>query len=79
MKMPRKLKRHLANYLRFLLVYFVISSFVEGWQQFVGFEHYTLIMCGLGAFYFSVSAWFGWRVYTGMVRDMDFDDDDCAW
>ena len=76
MKMPQKLRCHLKGYLRFLMVYFVISVFVEGWQQLVGLEHYILVMCVLGVLYFSVSAWFGWRAYTGLIRDMDFYDDD---
>ena len=79
MKMPRKFKRHLTNYLRFIFYYFVVAIGIDFWQQVVGFEHYTLVQWGLGIFYFSVSAWFGWQAYTGMVRDMDFYDDDHVW
>lgn len=77
--MPEKLKRHILNFIRFYAVYFVIAIAVEGWQRLVGFEHYALVECGLGIFFFSVSAWFVWRLYTGIVRDMDFYDDNRRW
>ena len=77
--MPKKLKRHIINYIRFLLVYFIIAFAIGAWQQFIGFEHYTLIQWGLGILYFSVTAWFFWRGYAGMVRDGDFYDDDRVW
>lgn len=77
--MPKKLKRHILNYIRFLMIYFIITTLVEIWHQFVGFEHYAFVEIGIVIFYFSVSAWFVWRAYTGMVRDLDFYDDDQIW
>ena len=79
MRMPRKLKRHLANYARFFGAYFVVASLIEVWQENVGFEHYGLIECGSITVLVLVTAWFVWRFYTGMVRDCDFYDDDHVW
>ena len=76
MRMPNKLKNHLANYARFFGVYFVVATFIEIWQQNVGIEHYWLIECGSITILVLVTAWFGWRAYTGMERDGDFYSDD---
>ena len=79
MRMPKRLKRHILNFIKFYAVYFVIATAVEGAQQIVGPEHYTIIRWGLALVYFSISAWFVWRFYTGMIRDMDFYDDYYRW
>ncbi|HZQ20449.1 MAG TPA: hypothetical protein VFA90_17275 [Terriglobales bacterium] len=73
---PRKLKRHIANLVRFWGLCAIAQLLVEGGHQFGFWDHYALSECCLLTIYCSVSAWFIWRGYTGMVRDLDFYDDD---
>jgi hypothetical protein len=70
--LPTKAKRHIANFFRFVAVYFVSSTFVEVGQQLGFWTHRWIITAGLTAIYFAVAGWFGWRFYTGMDRDGDF-------
>jgi hypothetical protein len=76
MKLPPGLKRHIANYIRFISACVAIA-FGAGVGQRLGIlEHDRLVLAGLIAIYLLVTAWFVWRGYTGMVRDLDFYDDD---
>jgi hypothetical protein len=74
--MPAGLRRHIANYFRFTTTYFVIAYFVGIGRKLGIWEHYALIEAGLVIIYFLISAWFVWRGYLGMVRDLDFYDED---
>lgn len=70
--LPTKAKRHIANFFRFLAVYFVVATFVEVGQRLGFWTHYWLITTILTVLYFTVAGWFCWRFYTGMDRDGDF-------
>lgn len=70
--LPTKAKRHIANFFRFIAVYFVVATFVEFGQRLGFWTHYRLITTGLAVVYFGVAGWFCWRFYTGMERDGDF-------
>jgi len=76
MNIPKKLKRHIANFFRFLGAYIVAEILLSLGQQFGLWEHYTLLQWSFGTVYFAVAGWFVWRGYTGMMRDCDFYDDD---
>jgi hypothetical protein len=73
--MPKKLKRHCALFLCFLGLYWRIQVLIEGAHKFGIIEHYVLAeICSAGVLVLGFG-WFGWRAYTGMVRDMDFHDE----
>jgi hypothetical protein len=76
MRMPKKLKNHILNYIRFLFVYFMMEFAIQGWQQTVGFDHYWLVEAGSIAVYIGTTYWFIWRGYVGLYRDGDFFDND---
>jgi hypothetical protein len=76
MFMPKKLKNHILNFIRFVFVYFLVETVVETGRQFNFWEHYALIEFGVTSAYAAVASWFVWRFYTGMYRDCDFYTDD---
>lgn len=74
--MPKKMKRHLINFLRVSGMYVVIMSGLGVAQILAGLigksDEYNEIKIAVTIAYFAISAWFCWRFYTGIYRDGDF-------
>ncbi len=75
MNTPKKLKRHIWIFFRFLIFYCFITCILQLGEQFDFWLYPVLIDWGLNAVYILVATWFIWRGYTGMVRDGDFYDE----
>ena len=75
-KLPKKAWRHIRNFFRFSVVYFIVATFVETGQTLHVWEHYALIEAGITAVLVFVTIWFSWRFYTGMFREFDFYDEE---
>lgn len=78
--MPKKLKRHLVNFLRLTGVYIAILGGLGAGQILseaaTGVNEFAIFQLLANVMYFSISAWFVWRMYTGLCRDLDFYLDD---
>jgi uncharacterized membrane protein YqgA involved in biofilm formation len=78
-RMPKRLKRHLINFLRLTVVYVAITSGLGAAQILTSVltevNEFAIIERVVSIIYFFISVWFIWRFYTGMVRDGDFWDD----
>jgi len=72
------MKQHLLNFLRVTGVYVAIMSGLAVHRLLAGLipnvEGDTKIEQVITLLYLSISAWFCWRVYTGLYRDGDFWD-----
>lgn len=74
--MPKKLRKHILNFIRVMLVCFIAETIVEAGRRFNFWEHYALIEFAVVLAYAAGVSWFVWRFYTGMYRDCDFHIDD---
>jgi hypothetical protein len=78
-RMPKRLKRHLINFLRLTGVYVAITSGLGAAQILTSVltevNEFATIEWVVSIIYFFISVWFIWRFYTGMIRDGDFWDD----
>ena len=72
---PPKLKRHIFNFVRFILLLGLAEFTLQIVHRFGGLEHYGLIEFGLWGAGILITGWFVWRLYTGVYRDGDFYDE----
>jgi hypothetical protein len=73
---PKKLRRHLANFCRVTGVYIAIIIGLGAAHQLMGLiaapDDYEKIGYAVAAIYLATVVWFSWRFYTGVWRDGDF-------
>lgn len=74
--MPKKLKRHIENFIKFFTGYFFASITLYFGQQMGVVEHYTLIKWCIEIAFTAGFIWFIWRGLAGMFWDGDFRFDD---
>jgi hypothetical protein len=73
--LPRKFRRHCWNLFRFVALCTVAQIVVESLGRLSFIEHYGLIEICLFVILGGGIAWFIWRAYVGMERDLDFYDE----
>ena len=76
--MPKKLKKHLFNFLRVTGVYVAVVAGIGVYQILMGLISNTdgtqTISLIAELIYFFICIWFCWRFFTGVFRDGDFLD-----
>ena len=75
LKWPKKFKRHCWNLFRFVFFCSVAQMLIEEAKQRDLVEHFALIEVCFYIILISGIAWFAWRAYVGLERDLDFYDD----
>jgi fucose permease len=76
--MPKKIKNHFLNFLNVTCVYVAVVAGIAIYKILMGLIGNTdglqKIEQIAGVIYFLICIWFGWRFYTGVIRDGDFLD-----
>lgn len=72
---PKKVRRHLVNFLRVTGVYFAIMIGLEEAHLLMSLvtvsDNFEKIGCAVTTIYLATGIWFGRRLYTGVWRDGD--------
>jgi high-affinity Fe2+/Pb2+ permease len=76
--MPKKIKKHLLNFLSVTGIYVAVVAGIGIYKLLMGLIGNTdgiqIIEQIAGVIYFLICIGFGWRFYTGVIRDGDFLD-----
>lgn len=72
---PKKFWRHCWNAIRFVALCSLAEMAVEALHRLGFIEHYGLIEFCFDAILGAGVAWFVWRAYVGMERDLDIYED----